>query len=361
MTLPLPIDSTDANRLTNVQQTVDQYLKNYLDAQILEAGTISPRYERLWQAATRLVLSGGKRLRPYMLLLAYRSFGGTDESKLIPAAAAWELLHVAMLVHDDIIDRDDTRYGVDNVYGQYLKQYQDLPDVDRQHFANSAAMLIGDALIAEAHRLLAKSSDDPLLLAKAQAAFSTAIMHAIGGELLDTESSILPNDGLAAVDIARHKTASYSFAGPLRAGAHLAGADEVDIEALMKYADSLGIAFQLTDDLLGTFGSTDKTGKSNDTDLKEGKRTYIIEQFNQAADQQAKSEFYESFARQDMTSQQAERLRHLLTKAGAVASTEQAISEYAFEARQAITLLAIDDVYRPEYIQLISLCVDREK
>lgn len=348
--------------ILRTKQLVDAYLRDFFTDQASQARTVSRRYEMLWTAAEKLALSGGKRLRPYTALLAYRAFADdANIDKILLAAVACELIHLAMLIHDDVIDRDFVRYGIDNVSGQYMKEYSDLPEVDQIHFANTAAILIGDALIAESHRLLAISSDDLVLLRKAQLAFSIAISHVVGGELIDTESSFRQSDDTHAITVARYKTASYSFIGPLSIGAHLAGADDDSVESLKQYADSLGIAFQLKDDLLGSFGDDQVTGKSNNTDLREGKRTYLIEQFDLHAASKNKREFYQLFGRPDIIDDEVNQLRNLIRQSGSIDRTEQAIADYASRAQSALTELNVTPEVRQEFEQLITVCIDREK
>lgn len=348
--------------LPRTKANVDAYLQNFFAEQRLQAKAVSPRYDTLWKAAETLALNGGKRLRPYITLLAYEAFADDQPSDtVIHAAVATELIHIAMLVHDDIIDRDDTRYGITNISGQYMQEYADLQPDDQRHFANSAALLMGDVLIAEAHRLLAISSDDLARLRKAQLAFSKAILQVVGGELVDTEASFRRTEGTQAITIARYKTASYSFVGPLSIGAHLAGADEASVAGLSEYADALGIAFQLKDDLLGTFGDSLVTGKSSDTDLREGKRTYLIEQFDEVASEALKDEFYTLFGSQTLSDEQAQRLRDILTDSGAVAKTNEAIQTYATKARGALAALQIPLESARKFEELITLSIDRQK
>jgi geranylgeranyl pyrophosphate synthase len=348
--------------LPSTRAAVDSYLKILFSERRRQAKRVSQRYDNLWKTAETLALSGGKRLRPYITLLAYEAFADDQPSETVMhAAVAMELIHIAMLIHDDIIDRDDTRYGIANISGQYMQEYADLQPDDQRHFANSAALLMGDVLIAEAHRLLAISSDDLARLRKAQLAFSKAILHVVGGELVDTEASFRRTEGTQAITIARYKTASYSFVGPLSIGAHLAGADEASVAGLSEYADALGIAFQLKDDLLGTFGDSLVTGKSSDTDLREGKRTYLIEQFDEVASEALKDEFYTLFGSQTLSDEQAQRLRDILTDSGAVAKTNEAIQTYATKARGALAALQIPLESARKFEELITLSIDRQK
>src|SRR5690606_23397269 len=107
----------------------------------------------------------------------------------------------------------------------------------------------------------------------------------------------------------------------------------------------LGIAFQLKDDLLGSFGDSSVTGKSNDTDLKEGKRTYIIEQFDKLADDDTRRQFYSLFGRQEINEEQTSELRDLLKSSGAVTHTEQAIERFAKKSHSALDELALTEPY----------------
>src|SRR5690606_33361336 len=96
------------------------------------------------------------------LMVSYRTLGGDDISAVAPAAAALELLHQGMLMHDDIIDRDLMRYGIDNIAGSYKKRYQSIleDDSSRNHYAASAAMLGGDLLLSAAYELMAECKVD---------------------------------------------------------------------------------------------------------------------------------------------------------------------------------------------------------
>ena len=113
-TVSKPLDTTVAKQL------VDDYIKSFFHYRSAEAMELGPSYVRLWQSIETLVLAGGKRLRPFMLLATYQAYHPEGTlNDILPAAAAHELIHSAMLIHDDIIDRDSIRYGVKNVSGQY--------------------------------------------------------------------------------------------------------------------------------------------------------------------------------------------------------------------------------------------------
>ncbi len=153
---------------------------------------VHPHYARLWNSIATLFDAGGKRLRPFMTLLTYQALQRQACHRYLPAAVAQELLHQAMLIHDDIIDRDTIRYHVKNVSGQYRDIYKDIKD--KAHFADSSALLAGDLLLSEAHIQVSLASVDADIQAKSQEVLSQAVFHVVGGELLDTEASFLSDD-----------------------------------------------------------------------------------------------------------------------------------------------------------------------
>jgi geranylgeranyl diphosphate synthase type II len=351
------LDSTTAKTL------VDSYLAEYSKTRQQDAEIIGASYVRLWRSIEKLLSSGGKRFRPYMVLGTYQAYApDAPLNDVLAAAAAQELLHLAMLIHDDIIDRDTIRYGVQNITGQYLDFYATYihDEEERSHMATAAAVLAGDALIADAHALLRKTNVSEGRLRRAEAIMTKAIFDVIGGELLDTEIAHLPKGSISTLDVARHKTASYSFVSPLTMGAVLAGAPEKDIALLTELAHHLGVGYQFRDDLLGVFGDEATTGKSASTDLTEGKRTYLIEQFEQLASEEQQSDFFAIFHRHDASDDELARAKILLIESGAKDAVEAAIDDHRSSAEQRIEQLSISTESRALYHELVKRCLTRE-
>lgn len=356
---------TATNLITTqvAKQLSDDYIKAFCQRRATEALELGPTYLRLWQAIESLLLAGGKRFRPFMVLATYQAYKPTGVLEdVLPAAVAQELIHAAMLIHDDIIDRDTMRYGVNNISGQYDEFYsQFLNDKnERSHMSLSAALLAGDALITDAHRLLGKTNRPANLVDQAEDIFNTVIFEVIGGELLDAEVAFLPKGSISSSAIAKYKTASYSFVGPLTTGAVLAEAPEHDINTLREFAEILGIGYQLRDDLLGTFGNESDTGKSTTTDIKEGKRTYLIEQFEQLATPEQSEKFNALFHRYDASDEEIENAKVLLVESGAYAAVEQKIEWHREEATKRISQLSISDESKQLYVGLVERCLNRE-
>ena len=351
------IDTETAKKVT------DEFIRSFFQRRSLEAMEIGQSYFRLWNSMEHLILAGGKRLRPYMVLATYQAYNPHGQlTDILPAAVAQELIHSAMLIHDDIIDRDTIRYGEKNISGQYNDYYEPLLNdgTERSHMSLSAALLAGDALIAEAHRLLRTTIRPVELVTQAEEILDTAIFEVVGGELLDSEMAFMPKGSIASDTIARYKTASYTFVGPLTTGAVLAQAPEHDINILKEFSIILGVGYQLRDDLIGTFGNEDLTGKSNTTDLVEGKRTYLIEQFEQLATPSQREQFFSIFHRQDATSQELEIAKTVLIESGAKAAVEKQIEIKNSEALDKIDSLSLSSEAKMIYQGLVERSLHRE-
>ena len=204
----------------------------------------------------------GKRLRPMLLLTSSQLFGHQPVD-LMPAAVAMELLHNYTLVHDDIEDLGQTRFGRECMWRRY---------------GLAQALNVGDFLSAMAHDILHEvlSAVDPSDFAKAYSVFRQATLDVFRGQYLDiyfeTERSVSVDQYL---ELIRLKT-SRLISASMRIGAILAGADEAADRSLEEIGEHAGLAFQIQDDYLGIWGDTASTGKSNLTDLMTRKKTYPI-------------------------------------------------------------------------------------
>jgi geranylgeranyl diphosphate synthase, type II len=356
--------STQASPMkTDYTMELNHVLESFFARNIDAAAMVSPYYEALWIETRRLIQSGGKRLRPKMTLLAYEALGGTDYESILPIAAAQELLHMSMLIHDDIIDRDYIRYGVDNIAGAYNKIYdQHVSDkTDRLHYAHSAALLAGDLLISGAYELITESSVTLPKIIETQRLFAQSLFEVAGGELLDTEASIRELGAIKAEVVARYKTASYTFVGPIVIGATLASASMKNIASLRVFAENIGIAFQLRDDIIGVFGDEAKTGKSTTGDIREGKQTYMIEQFLALATEDQRLTFDHYFGDNSISSDEVDTIKQLLIASGAKQKTEDAIDLYEKRARQALQKVTILDDFHEQLEGIIVIATRREK
>jgi geranylgeranyl pyrophosphate synthase len=262
--------------LNDVQLLINERLADYAREQVSKAIHLHQAYADIWQAIGEHFTAGGKRLRPYLVALTYQSFGGLDQTSMLQVATSWELLHISMTIHDDIIDRDYKRHNHDNIAGVYLDHYAHIKDRTMQsHYANSAALLAGDLLISGAYNFINNSDFSASKRQSVVEILQEAIFVVIGGEFLDSEAATR-SSLVNPLVIAEAKTASYSLIGPMLSGALLAGADKVSQQKLRELGRVLGVGYQLVDDYLGIFGDQNVTGKPTDSDLIEGKMSTVI-------------------------------------------------------------------------------------
>lgn len=267
-----PLTTTQLS-LERTRTLVDAQMRSLFDERRRRAALINKSYAAFWDHIAEVAMAGGKRIRPYLTMVGNGSF----DERVLPVALAQEFIHIAMLVHDDIIDQDTMRHGVNNMTGRYIDTYSPhVDDVRALHYANSAAMLGGDSLISEAYRLIETSTYSHEVRQKLSEQLATSIFEVIGGELLDVEAGFVTNVSHDPLTIYRYKTSSYSFIGPLLSGAYCAGTDDATLATLERFATNMGVAFQIQDDLLGVFGDEQQTGKSTTSDLREGKQTLLV-------------------------------------------------------------------------------------
>ena len=229
---------------------------------------------------------GGKRMRGMLVLVGYAMCGGTDQQMIVRAATALEMVHAHLLILDDIQDRSTVRRGKPTVH-EMLRTYH-----KEHHLAGRAAhtgvSLALNAVIAgqqAAYMLLAGLNVEAELKIKALGILNQAVMVTAHGQTQDIMQEVT---GQASHDDIYHtmewKTAYYSVLNPLCVGMVLAGAGCEDTDAIRDYALHTGMAFQISDDIMGVFGTQEQMGKSPMDDIREGKQTLLVAHALEKAD-----------------------------------------------------------------------------
>jgi len=289
------------------------------------------------------------------VLLTYEAYGGADIQKVLPVACAWELLHSCLLIHDDIIDRDTIRHGTLNIAGQYEKKYNQHTGTDVGHYASSAALLAGDLLLSATYDIVMTSSltaEDKL---RTFTYLHDALFSVGGGELLDVESVLKPIESVDTANIAIYKTARYSFELPMLSGAVLAGAGEDDLERLSLLGKELGLLFQLSDDILGVFGDVGQTGKPNDSDIREKKRTPVVQYAMRLLDS-AKCDRLTALYEFDhnLSNEEVAEIAKIIRDSGARELATKDAQAHAQKALDLVEQLTIPTIYKKELQELIA-------
>ncbi|MBO9555668.1 polyprenyl synthetase family protein [Cellulomonas sp.] len=297
------------------------------------AGASRGEARALWDAMGDAAV-GGKGLRPALLQATYEAFGGTRPELAQHVGDAVELLHTAFVMHDDVIDRDLHRRGRPNVSGAFEARGRAAgASASRaQRYGQAAGILAGDLALVGATRLVATVDTDRETVARLLDLLDETVRVTAAGELGDVRLGLhVDHPTLADVlTVEEQKTAVYSFSLPMRAGAILAQAPAAVLPALDRLGRLVGIAFQLQDDLLGTFGDEAETGKSTLSDLREGTVTALVVH---ARSTSAWPAIAPHLGDPHLTRAAADDVRAALTACGSRELVEELLDQHVREAR----------------------------
>lgn len=301
--------------LERTRGAVEERLREVLDQVEGDIRAAAPDAMPMFDAARDLTLRGGKRLRPALLGAAVECVSpGAYPQAAADLGAALELFQTYLLIHDDWMDNDPVRRGAPSVHVRLARQYGDA------QLGASTAILAGDMLCALTHEIVG-SLDVPAPRRRAVIlAFGRMEREVILGQCLD----VTRNPDVARIhDL---KTGSYTVRGPMLLGAALAGASADAVRALEAFAEPLGLAFQLRDDILGAFGSEAETGKPVGGDFREGKNTLLVAHAREHLAPAERAELDGVLGRRDATDADVARVRALLERSGARAHAESVVA-----------------------------------
>ena len=253
-----------------LEQIIDQEIQDTADKYTPFAVSYMEHYKKL-------LLSDAKRLRAAFVYYSYIMHGGTELDKIIDACAAIELLHMYILVVDDFQDRAIERRGVPTVHEQYKAHHiENKFKFDAQQYGLTVASdmaLIGTHIAMEAFNQI---DFEPTLVKRAITQANRQMIttgHGQNYDFLNMVKHTITEQEI--INMLYWKTGIYTYDNPIRIGAILAGASDADMQKFQTYGHDGGVSFQIQDDILGTFGDSDKTGKADDDDIKEGKQTLL--------------------------------------------------------------------------------------
>lgn len=253
--------------MNGIRRQVDAALEAFFEDKCAEAERLSARAAELVVEIRELTMRGGKRLRPVVMAAAYRAAGGAGApGPTIEAGAALELLQTYLLIHDDWMDQDLERRGGPAVHYAFQRRHGDA------HLGASLGILAGDLASTFSWELLLRTRFPTHRRDEALGLFIEIQKEVFAGQQLDL---VTDPDVERMHDL---KTGSYTTRGPAELGGILADADRGSMNSLRAWSAPLGVAFQLRDDLLSTFGSVQETGKPGD-DLRHGKHNAVVAAF----------------------------------------------------------------------------------
>lgn len=327
--------------IVDVEAEILRNIDAFFEQRIEMAVALGGQYPELWQAA-RLAGEGGKKLRPALVVSVYQELAGADITHAVNTATAFELLHTAFLMHDDVIDRDTVRRGRLNIVGSFAEVAAErgATATDALLWGQASAILAGDLLIQAAQSILARLPVPEHQRLALLDVFDHCVFVTAAGELADVAFSTgAEHPELTEVlAMAEQKTASYSFEGPLQAGAILADAGKDALQALGEFGRLVGTAFQLRDDILGAFGDEQVTGKSVISDLRAGKVTALVAY---ALRSNCADELKEILARPELGDADGEVVRQIFERCGALSFVEGLITDHIQRAIEVLETPAL--------------------
>ncbi|HEV7952341.1 MAG TPA: polyprenyl synthetase family protein [Candidatus Saccharimonadales bacterium] len=350
----MKIYNTGLSDMQQARVLIDEDLKRFIDGW---RATFDQGSADGLEAYCQIVLRGGKRLRGILAMQSYYAHGGTDDIVAIGVARVLELVQAYLLVLDDIFDRSDTRRG-----GPSAHRIVQSAAVRKKMRGDTAHY--GEAQVVSAAQSGAHIAALELLrLPVADAAIRRALMslhkniEITGKGQMNDIYNEATNEQLNEAAIERvltQKSAYYTFVNPLELGACLAGCEMLDVN-LHQYALHTGCAFQITDDLIGTFGATTETGKSTNDDIREGKMT-LIAQYALAHANEADQQMLRSILGNVTASdEECDEARRIMLATGAREYAIERAHSYATKARQA---LANQTSLDPEFLSFLGQLID---
>lgn len=279
----------------------------------------------LYEPIEYTLASGGKRLRPRLVLLAAEMFGGKEE-KVLPAALAIEVFHNFTLLHDDVMDKADIRRGRPTVHVRWN---------------DNTAILSGDQMVIEAYTLLSRVPADRL--SETLRLFNKMATEICEGQQYDMEFERREQVSIEEyMQMIRLKT-SVLLATALQIGAYIAGANAAQQQALYEYGINIGLAFQIQDDILDVYGDPKTFGKAIGGDICCNKKTYMLLTALQRADDETRAELEQWLQTQDKSDEKIQAVTDIYTRTGAREVCETVMQLHTHEALSQLNALPQND------------------
>lgn len=343
-------------RLKEYLNTCEKRCAEYFNA--YPKNDIRPSELRL--GATEYFTRGGKRLRPAFMSLAAGALGGKDaEYKITPAMVSVELFHTFTLVHDDIIDNDDTRRGGKSVHILVRDMFEGKDGAD--DYGKDVAILAGDTLHGMAVRMLleCKGFSPETIIGVLKMLEGECLNELLAGETNDTRMGLIKSDEFDignnedTLEVMRQKTGVlFSYATKAGAMFGLDTADESvkEVVALGNFAKLCGIAFQLKDDILGITSTKEKLGKPIGSDIREGKKTIILQEAYKNASSEERRLMERVVGNREASLTDIEEVKRIFISRGGLDSAETLANKYIDEA-----MSELEKIEKSEYTDILKL------
>ena len=311
------------SKITGYKDFIIQFSEIYQDYsawKLAQLHGFNPLADILGEQIANTLTLPAKRLRPLFMYLTFILCGGKPNEATTQLGIALETFHSFALIHDDITDLAITRRGADTIEEFFRKRSRHLQHNDPVHIGLNMAMYAGDILLFQSTFTAITLPVEPNLLRKIQNCFYEMQTEVVMGQIDDGMG--IDNDDWEAVTeerilkILSDKSGKYSIQKPMMLGALLAETDSLTLEKIEKLGEDFGIVFQLQDDLLGVFGLESETGKSSESDIREGKKTLLMYHAYQRADEIGKQRILASVGNHNATKLEIDEVKQIIISTG---------------------------------------------
>lgn len=321
-----------------IKNRIEKELSIYIRG-IDKAYSLSRISPVLFRSIKEFISRKGKRVRPMLFVVGYLGFAKKPAPGLYRSAISLELLHDFMLVHDDIIDKSDTRRGKPSMHAMLNKYIEGRKNI--KFSGQDLTIVIGDVMFAMAMHSFLSIKENPRRKEASLRKLIEAAFYTGSGEFIELLYGIKDMEEIKKSDIYKIydlKTANYTFASPLVMGAVLAGASKKETDKLFDFGIALGRAFQIKDDIIGLFSEEAQIGKSNLTDLQEAKKTILVWRAYQRSNKKNRSAIKNILKKELIGKADLVKMREIVSESGALDYAKKEVSvlikqaEYSIEA-----------------------------
>ncbi len=334
-------------------------LDRFLAAKEAELAPVGPRAAAVARDI-REFCTRGKMIRAAMTLLGWQAAGGDAEEPVIPVAAAMEMVHAGLLIHDDVMDRDDFRRGKPAFHRRYADALKG-DTKEPRHTGEALAICAGDvAFFLASESVMTATIPEPQGAAMRRTFFRECVLVGVG-QMDDVYlgARLAPVTVADILPVYRYKTARYTFSMPLILGAIAAGGDAKIRDGLDAVGEKIGTLFQIKDDELGLFGEETDIGKPTGSDIREGKKTILFSLLADMARGTDRERLARTLGNPAITAADIAFVRVLADKSGALAKVRQQAAAIDTDARTLIAALPADGEVKRLLNELIDYNRDR--
>ncbi len=331
---------------------IEETIGSFKNEWTTEIEKVSPKLTKLTDIFTQ-AWEGGKRLRGALIKLGYEITSSHPNPDILKIAAAYEIFQTAILAHDDIVDLSPTRRGKPTLYRL----------LGGDHYGISQTICLGDIGFFLATKLISDTNFPAEQKIEAISQFSKMFVRTALGEMLDIELPRLKSKRAESdvITIQKLKTADYTISYPLIIGAVLGGAKPPFYEIIRQFGTSLGIAFQIQDDILGVFGDERTLGKSVTSDVEEGKNTLLITYALDHANAKQHRILAKFYGTGPISQPALDQVKKVFTDTGALDYSRQKALKYVNAAKKIIPQISKESKYQQLLEQMAVFLVERNK